>query len=212
MNNNNQDELLKGLETGFIDRFRESNPVLSPQILTNDSSKNKKVLSSLQNELRNCEAFWFNVAFVTSGGVATIINELKELERKGVKGKILVSQYQNFTQPEALIRLLQFKNIELRIVTEGNMHAKGYLFKKGDIYNYIVGSSNLTDNALKVNQELNIKISATKESNIIFNTLVDFENQFSKAPIVNKTFLEAYYLIYRKQLERRSKNYRESRK
>lgn len=206
MINNNNDELLKGLETGFINRSTESNPALTPQILTNDSTKNKKVLSSLQNELRNCDAFWFNVAFVTSGGVATIINELKELERKGVKGKILVSQYQNFTQPEALIRLLQFKNIELKIVTEGNMHAKGYLFKKGEIYNYIVGSSNLTDNALKVNQELNIKITATKESNIIFNTLVDFEYQFTKASIVNSQFLEAYYLIYRKQLEQRNKS------
>lgn len=204
--NNNNDELLKGLETGFINRSTESNPALTPQILTNDSTKNKKVLSSLQNELRNCDAFWFNVAFVTSGGVATIINELKELERKGVKGKILVSQYQNFTQPEALIRLLQFKNIELKIVTEGNMHAKGYLFKKGEMYNYIVGSSNLTDNALKVNQELNIKITATKESNIIFNTLVDFEFQFTKASIVNSQFLEAYYLIYRKQLEQRNKS------
>ena len=62
MINNNNDELLKGLETGFINRSTESNPALTPQILTNDSTKNKKVLSSLQNELRNCDAFWFNVA------------------------------------------------------------------------------------------------------------------------------------------------------
>lgn len=201
MSNTIQDELLKGLESGFIDRFKESNPILSPQLLTNDSTKNKKVLSTLQSELRNCDAFWFNVAFVTSGGVATIINELKQLEKIGVRGKILVSQYQNFTQPEALIRLSQFKNIELKIVTEGNMHAKGYLFKSKDVYNYIVGSSNLTDNALKVNQELNIKISATKESNIVFNALIDFENQFKNAISVDKNFIESYYLIYKKQRE-----------
>ncbi|MFT6443444.1 MAG: HKD family nuclease [Salibacteraceae bacterium] len=33
------------------------------------------------------------------------MNSLSALEVKGVKGKILVSQYLNFTQPEALKRL-----------------------------------------------------------------------------------------------------------
>ncbi len=198
MRDNINIELLKSLESGFIDRSKESDPLLTPQILTNDKSKNKKVLSSLQYELRNCDEFWFNVAFVTRGGVATIINELELLEKKNIKGKILVSQYQNFTEPEALKTLLKFKNIQLRIVTEGNMHAKGYLFRKGKVFNYIVGSSNLTDNALKVNQELNIKISATFESNVIFNTLLDFETQFSKSKVVDLNYLTNYILIHNK--------------
>lgn len=201
MNFNYQSELLKGLEVGFVDRSKISNPIYVPEILTNDSTKNNKVLSALQYELRNCTSFWFNVAFVTSGGVATIINELKELENKGVRGKILVSQYQNFTQPEALLRLLQFKNIELKIVTKGNMHAKGYLFKNNHGYNYIVGSSNLTDNALKVNQELNIKISAAQDSNVIYNTLTDFEKQFHQATLVDKNFIEEYLEIFKSHTE-----------
>lgn len=198
MENKIQDELLKSLHSGFIDRSKESDPFLSPQILTNDKVNGKKVLSSLQFELRNCDEFWFNVAFVTTSGVATIINELDLLEKKGVNGKILVSQYQNFTQPEALKRLLQFTNISLRIVTEGNMHSKGYLFRRGEIFNYIVGSSNLTDSALKANQELNIKISATFKSNVIFNTLKDFDYQFKNATNVNHLFINRYKLIHEK--------------
>ena len=48
----------------------------------------------------------------------------KELAKKNIKGKILVSQYLNFTQPEALRRIMQFKNIELRIVFEKNSFRK----------------------------------------------------------------------------------------
>jgi HKD family nuclease len=54
------------------------------------------------------------VAFVTTSGVATIINKLKELENREIKGEILVSQYLNFTQPEALKKLAQFKNIRFK--------------------------------------------------------------------------------------------------
>ena len=73
----------------------------------------------------------------------------------------------NFTQPQALRDLLKFKNLDSRIVTNRNFHAKGYLFKKEEQFNLIVGSSNLTANALSSNTELNIKITATQESKII---------------------------------------------
>ena len=50
-------------------------------------------------------SFLYPWAFVTTEGVATLINKLKELESRGINGKIIVSQYLNFTQPEALKRL-----------------------------------------------------------------------------------------------------------
>src|ERR1700744_916716 len=93
-----------------------------PQLLVNDSKAGKKVLTTLLKELGECETFSFAVAFVTKGGVATIIQMLKDLEERGIKGKILVSQYQNFTEPEALRTLLQFTNIELKIAVRGDFH------------------------------------------------------------------------------------------
>ena len=45
-----------------------------------------------------------------------IIEKLKE---KNVSGKIIVSQYQNFTDPQALKNIIdKFPNIDLRIVTQ----------------------------------------------------------------------------------------------
>jgi HKD family nuclease len=150
----------------------------------------------LINELHKCDSFFFSVAFITNSGVAALINVLKELELKGIKGKIIASQYQNFTEPKALQRLTQFKNIELRIVTEGNFHAKGYIFKKDDTYSLIVGSSNLTQNALSMNKEWNLKVSSSDSGALIINTLQEFDYTFQGATIVDEAWIKEYNKIY----------------
>jgi HKD family nuclease len=172
---------------------------LLPQLLINDSKKEIKVLSSLLTELNSCDEFWFSVAFVTTSGVAALRNTLDELNNKNIKGKVLVSQYQNFTQPEALRQLLQLKNIQLKIVTEGSFHAKGYLFRKGAQYNLIVGSSNFTASALTINKEWNLKLSSTDNGALIKETITEFTKEFDQAVLVNKEFIEVYDIIYQTQ-------------
>lgn len=105
----------------------------------------------------------------------------------------------NFSQPEALKRLLQFKNIDLRIVTTGNAHSKGYIFKKNNHYNLIVGSSNLTAQALTTNKEWNIKVSALDNSGIVEKLLNEFHSDFEKATLVTEDFILSYKEIYQKQ-------------
>jgi len=195
--NYSKSELINGLQTGFVDKQIVAQNDFVPKILLNDKAEGKKVLSSIVNELNSCSEFWFSVAFVTTGGVACIINTLEELAKKNVKGKILVSQYLNFTQPEALKQLLKFKNIELRISVNTNFHAKGYLFKKRDYYNLIIGSSNLTGDALSTNKELNIKTSATENSYIINKIKEEFNNDFVNSVIVNDEFIKSYEELYK---------------
>lgn len=156
----------------------------------------KKVLTTIDKALRNCDEFWFSVAFLTKSGVAVLINLLKELELKKINGKILVSQYQNFTQPEALRTLLKFKNIDLRIVVKGDFHAKGYIFKKGISYDLIVGSSNLTASALCSNKEWNLKVSSTDKGKLISDVIRAFNNEFASSVIVNNEFINEYEKIY----------------
>ena len=166
----------------------------------------KKVLSSILHELENCSRFYISVAFITTSGVATIINTLKELEYKEIKGEIIVSQYLNFTQPEALKRLLQFNNIDLRIATTGNAHSKGYIFKNNEHYNLIVGSSNLTAQALSVNKEWNIKISALEQSGIVNKVLGEFYSDFEKGIVVTEDYISSYEKIYQNQFLVNRKN------
>jgi superfamily II DNA or RNA helicase len=202
--------LLPSLETGFIDKGIPSQQAFRPQLLVNDASKQKKVLSSILSELESLQnpeqdAFYFSVAFITTSGVQSIKQALIDLDKRGVKGKILASQYLNFTHPEALKQLLQFKNIELKIATQGDFHNKGYIFKKGQHYNVIIGSSNLTANALSNNKEWNLKVSAIDSSELVNTTLQEFESAFDTATTVDIEYVEHYRLNYNREKEYRTK-------
>jgi len=197
-----EQSLLSSLQAGFINQFIHSKGVYLPQILVNDKKSGIKVLSTIQSELMQCDEFWFSVAFVTNSGVASLFQTLLELEERNIKGKLLVSQYLNFTQPEALKRLSKFKNIELKIVTEGDFHSKGYLFKNNNLYDLIIGSSNLTQSALSKNKEWNLKVTATPESHIIVNAIKEFKNEFENAHLVTKHYIDDYEQIYKKQFAR----------
>jgi superfamily II DNA or RNA helicase len=196
----------KSLQTGYVDKTISSDLDYQPELLVNQKNPPKKVLSSILHELENCNQFYISVAFVTTSGVATIINKLKELESREIKGQILVSQYLNFTQPEALKRLLQFKNIDLRIATTGNAHAKGYIFKNKEHFNLIVGSSNLIAQALSTNKEWNIKVSALDESGLVEKLLNEFKSDFEKATHVTAEYILSYEEIYKNQFLLNTKN------
>ena len=197
------DEFLRGfnesLQTGFVNKDVLSDLVYQPELLVNQRVPPKKVLSTILNELENCDEFCISVAFVTTSGVASIINTLESLRERQIKGRMLVSQYLNFTQPEALKKILQFGNIDLRIATKGNAHSKGYLFKRKEHLNLIIGSSNLTAQALATNKEWNLKISAIHESGIVEKVLNEFESDFKSGTKVTEQFIVEYNHIYLEQ-------------
>ncbi len=188
--------LAAGLANGFIDCNMKSIEKYNPKLLVNDYKRGMKVLTSIESELRTCDEFYFSVAFITDSGVVSLINTLKELEEKGVKGKIITSQYQNFTQPGALRRLLEFKNIQLKIVTDEDFHAKGYIFRYKDSYSFIIGSSNLTQKALSENKEWNLKLSSLKNGSVMQNIFKEFERTFENATEVTEGWIEEYEKIY----------------
>jgi len=196
----NTEDLLKSLETGYLDKSTTSRDSLYPTVITNDKARGQKVLSWLSRDLDNCHQFWFAAAFLTTGGVAVLMNKLLEAQERGVKGKILVSQYQNFTQPEALRRLLKFENIELKIATDRDFHAKGFLFRFQDKFRIMIGSSNLTDRALTVNAEWNLQIAALPKSSIVHQALAEFELEFARAQQVDEDFIASYEALYNLQL------------
>ncbi|AEE20805.1 DUF3427 domain-containing protein [Dokdonia sp. 4H-3-7-5] len=193
------EDFKNSIHTGFIDKKSKSELLYQPELLVNRKNPRTKVLTSITSELERCESFFISVAFVTTGGVASLMNSLIYAEEKGIQGKVIVSQYLNFTQPEALRKLLKFKNIELRISTHGNSHSKGYLFKTIDYYNLIIGSSNLTDTALSKNKEWNLKVSALHSSDIVDKVIGEFESDFDNGELVTEKFIEKYSEIYNAQ-------------
>lgn len=105
---------------------------------------------------------------------------LKELEQKGVPGKILTTDYLTFSQPKALDRLAKLKNIELKMFQTnsevGGFHTKGYIFREDELYRIIIGSSNMTSSAITKNREWNTKIVSTEQGEVAQEILNEFEN------------------------------------
>lgn len=196
-------QLINSIHTGFIAYTKAGVEDLKPKLLVNDPQEEKKVLTTLLSELYKCDEFFFSVAFVTNSGVATIIHCLEMLEKRGVKGKIIASSYQNFTQPQALRRLTAFKNIELKIVTENNFHAKSYIFRKGETYNLIIGSSNLTQNALSFNKEWNLKVTSRQEGELLRYVMQEFNKTFEIAECVDEKWLLNYEAVYKAQFQKK---------
>ena len=143
-----------------------------PELIVNHKGRREKVLTTILEELTSCSSFEISVAFITQSGVASIIEVLKKLEQKGIKGRILSSTYLHFTQPNALESLLQFSNLEIKMDVANDFHSKGFLFAKSDSnYSLYIGSSNLTSSALTTNVELNVGLQYLSEGNTFFKAI-----------------------------------------
>jgi len=194
-------EISKAVTTGFIDHQEESNTFLQPKLILNDRDKEMDTLSYLVSKLEVCSGFWFSTAFLTSSGLATLHNALKRFSDSNQgNGKIIISDYLNFTQPDALKRLSDFKNIETRLYSGKNYHGKGYLFKVVDRFDFLIGSSNLTAQALRLNAELNIHLSSSEQGGLIKEYTEFFNHIFQDSQQVNPDTLFEYGEKYKKRL------------
>jgi len=162
--------------------------ILTPELIVNNSRRIQKVLTTLLEEFNSSTYFDISVAFITQSGVACLIETLSRLEVKGVKGRFLTGQYLNFTQPHALERLINFSNLEVRMDIQNSFHSKGYLFHQKDgSKNLYIGSSNLTQNALTTNIELNLGLKGfTDDDPFLTCYLRDFEDQWNGAAVVDQ--------------------------
>ncbi|WP_454055305.1 DUF3427 domain-containing protein [Clostridium sp. Marseille-Q7071] len=199
--NSLKNEILKASETGLVDNLIDSNLALIPKLIINDYSKGNKVLNEIISELTKCKEFLISVAFITSSGIMPLLETLKYLSQKGIKGKILTTDYLNFSEPKALKKLLEFSNIEIKLYSKENFHTKGYIFKYDDHYKLIVGSSNLTQAALTKNKEWNLKISSLEKGSLTENVINEFYQLWSEADDLTLDWIETYEDIYRKQIE-----------
>ena len=159
-------DILKSNETGLINSYIDSNLALRPKLIINNYNQGSKVLSDIVAELMKCTEFIISVAFITSSGVTPLLQTLKYLEKNGIKGKILTTDYLNFSEPKALKKLLEFSNIHIKMFSKDSFHTKGYIFKHSDHYKLIIGSSNLTQTALTKNKEWNLKVSSLEHGSL----------------------------------------------
>ena len=185
--------LLEALKTSSIDFNIDSDEKYQYELISNGE---EKIVTRLRKYFENCDEFIISVAFVTMGGLSLFLEEFKNLENKGIKGKILTGDYLTFTEPKALKKLLSYKNIDLRIATNKKHHTKAYFFRKGNIWTLIIGSSNLTQGALTVNFEWNIKVNSLENGKIIKTILEAFNKEFDNLKSLTDEDLKNYQEKY----------------
>jgi len=190
-----RESLNDAIYSALIDQTRVSNGELRPNLILNDPPETN-VLATLINELEQCEYFQFSVAFITRGGLATLFQTLLNLKDRGIKGRIITTDYLNFSDPEALESLLYyFSNIEVRIYTEKPFHTKGYLFQHPNFFSVIIGSSNLTQKALTVTREWNLKLVAMQEGELLQSTQKEFNKIWEESAPLSQGWINHYRKI-----------------
>ena len=169
--------------------------------LVNNTSQ-KNLLDELTESLTECRQFYFNIAFISYSGVQLLLDSFKIAAEKGVKGKFITGTYLNFTDPKAVRRVKAFAGVDVRVflaTKAQGFHPKAYIFEYDSFYKIIIGSSNLTNYALKSNIEWNLQVIAKNdESNQEFlNDLKgSFHDIWEKSLVTSEDFMVEFERHY----------------
>ncbi len=197
-------EINAGIQNAYVDSTINSNLAYSPQFLTNNYKNGAKVLTYIERELMHCDEFSISVAFINRSGFVALSQTLKELEKRGIRGRILTTDYLTFSDPYALDRLNELSNVDLKLyhVSDAGVgfHTKGYLFREEGTYRIIIGSSNMTQSALTTNMEWNAALVSTEQGAMAQKIVSEFESLWNDSAAKEYDQISE---LYRKQYERK---------
>lgn len=181
------------VQHGYLDRGVRAPRKHHPQVVLNGPGTS--VLRVLREELASCDEFLFSVAFVTPRAIALLKQELVEFRGRGT---LVTSDYLSFNAPSAFVELLALERlgINVRLHHAPAFHPKGYIFRSVDAITAMVGSANLTENALVKNHEWNLKITAATDSDLAGQFAVLMEQQVADSVPLTREWIEAYEASY----------------
>ncbi|GAA0343261.1 DUF3427 domain-containing protein [Bacillus carboniphilus] len=159
------------------------------------NSEKGNLLNELIKSIKECQHFYFSVAFINFSGLQLLLETFKEAEKIGIKGKILTSTYLNFTDSKSLKKIKEFENINLKVFVtdkEIGFHTKAYIFEYREYYKIIIGSSNITQSALKSNVEWNVKVVSKKEDEYVREVLKEYQKIWDIGTKADQGFISRY--------------------
>jgi superfamily II DNA or RNA helicase len=159
------------------------------------NSNNRNLLNELVQSIKECKRFYFSVAFINFSGLQLLLESLKIAEEKSAKGQILTSTYLNFTEPKAMQKIKQFENIDLKVFVtdkEIGFHTKVYVFEYEESYKVIIGSSNITQSALKSNIEWNVEIITKEDGAFMRDLLKEYQQLWDSSQNADEEFIYQY--------------------
>lgn len=178
---------------GYLDRAAKAPRQYNPHVVLNTDSDS--MLRALREEISRCNAFTMSVAFVSPRAIALLKQELVEFTGTGC---IVTSDYLGFNSPQAFaeLRNLNQFGIETRLHRDAAFHPKGYVFDYADRVTAILGSSNLTESALARNHEWNLRVSASRDSDLSGQLERLVESQWADSIPITDEWIAEYEALY----------------
>ena len=163
--------------------------MIVPDLMTNRNLKGDFIRNSLEHYSSKPRNVLIAVAFFTDA------DSVLMMANNGCQVKLVV-RLGYPTAPEALAKVIDHPQISVRYVTDQHFHPKLYWFSNGAA---IVGSANLTYNALSRNQEIAVEIQTDDPRYDELGSL--FADYWVQSEVLNHDIIEKY----RKILERHKK-------
>lgn len=137
------------------------------------------IIDSLESE--NYNSFNAFVAFVSTGGLKNIIDEMLAFKETGGKIRLYLGVNLNATSKEALEKLLEHEIESYVIYSPNNIiyHPKIYTFEGNETTRAIIGSSNLTESGLFQNIEASVCVDFECEDENGNEFLADIYDHFN---------------------------------
>jgi superfamily II DNA or RNA helicase len=151
--------------------------LLETTLLTNSPGE-PGIGGQIASELNSCSSVDVVMAFITWGGIQNLRRDLEAFLISGKRLRILTSTFTGTTDQRSL-NWLQENGAEVRVsysTDTTRLHAKAWLFERANGFSTaFVGSANLTYTALSPGREWNVRISESRNPDIVDRIRAVFE-------------------------------------
>ena len=181
--------------------------------LTNYS--NTKFLDKIKESLKSCSSFSFSVSFIKKAGLILLEKEIEDALKRGCKGRIITSTYQNFTDIPSLELFLSWMktypkficHLDYQCFGDNGFHSKGYLFEYNDSCEFIVGSTNITRFALLKNVEWNVSLYSKDYFDSLNDAYKEFDELWNKTLLLDEELIKKYKILIDYAIEKWDMDY-----
>ena len=172
-------------------------------------------LNRIKECFKKCTSFTLSVSFIKKAGLILFEREIEEALERGVKGRIITSTYQNFTDVASLKTFntwqKKYNNFECHLdfncFDDNGFHSKGYLFEYNDSLEIIVGSSNITRFALLKNIEWNISLVSKDSIESYDEAMKNFEYLWERTFELSNEVISKYSVLLDYAIEKWDMDY-----